>query len=160
MQSWELGKTMQSSLQLVNVLCWPHSHGLATASYRLLPTIDIISPILNEEADKFVSCFPEGVARVVTDHKGARRAEIVNPRLDTVSREVLRYPEFKNKVKLGRVRDHFICNWASYNRSNWQVSIESIGILPPEDLFLKAVSLLRAKCQKIKSEIDANRHAL
>jgi hypothetical protein len=40
------------------------------------------------------------------------------------------------------------------------VSIESSGILPPEDLFLKSVSLLRAKCQRLKSEIDANRHAL
>jgi len=40
------------------------------------------------------------------------------------------------------------------------VSVESTGILPPEDLFLKAVSLLRAKCQSLKSEIDANRHAL
>jgi hypothetical protein len=40
------------------------------------------------------------------------------------------------------------------------VSVESTGILPPEDLFLKSVSLLRAKCQSLKSEIDANRHAL
>ena len=39
------------------------------------------------------------------------------------------------------------------------VSIESSGILPPEDLFLQAVALLRSKCQILKSEIDANRHS-
>lgn len=81
----------------------------ATASYRLLPTIDILSPILYDDADKFVACFPSGVARIKVDRKGVKHAEIVNPRLDTVSREVLRHDEFKGKVKLGRVRDHFIC---------------------------------------------------
>jgi len=84
---------------------------LATASYRLLPTIEILSPILNQDADKFVSCFPKGVARVILDENRTKRAEVVNPRLDTVSREVLRHEEFQGKVKLGRVRDHFICTF-------------------------------------------------
>ena len=81
----------------------------ATAFYRLLPTIEILSDITGNDAEKFVKCFPKGVARVVTDKRGNKKAEVVNPRLDTVSREVLRHDEFKNKVKLGRVRDHFIC---------------------------------------------------
>jgi DNA-directed RNA polymerase alpha subunit len=110
MQSWASAKTTQSSPQLVSLFKGRYTYGLATASYRLLPTIDIISPILNDDADKFVLCFPKGVARVVSDQRGNRRAEVVNPRLDTVSREVLRHPEFEKKVKLGRVRDHFICN--------------------------------------------------
>ena len=81
----------------------------ATASYRLLPTIDIISPITGEDAEKFVKCFPAGVAAVKKRSNGVKYAEVVNPRLDTVSREVLRHEEFQKKVKLGRVRDHFIC---------------------------------------------------
>jgi len=56
-----------------------------------------------------VKCFPEGVARLKVEDIGTKVAEVVNPRLDTVSREVLRHDEFKDKVKLGRVRDHFIC---------------------------------------------------
>lgn len=36
-------------------------------------------------------------------------AKVVNSRLDTCSREVLRHSDLKNSVKLGRVRDHFIC---------------------------------------------------
>jgi len=100
------------------------------------------------------------VARVVKDGDGNNRAEVINPRLDTVSREVLRHDEFKEKVKLGRVRDHFICMFLFSFNLTCIVSVESTGILPPEDLFLKAVSLLRAKCQKLKSELEANRHAL
>jgi DNA-directed RNA polymerases I and III subunit RPAC1 len=92
------------------------AHSLATASYRLLPVIDILSPIINEDANKFVSCFPKGVAMVKSGKNGVKRAEIVNPRLDTVSREVLRHDEFKDKVKLGRVRDHFICTHPFINQ--------------------------------------------
>jgi DNA-directed RNA polymerase I and III subunit RPAC1 len=95
---------------------------LATASYRLLPTIDIISPITGEDADKFVKCFTPGVVSVKKSSNGTEHAEVVNPRLDTVSREVLRHDEFKNKVKLGRVRDHFICTprlAPSRSRFNW-----------------------------------------
>ena len=126
----------------------------------MLPTIDILSPIIDDDADKFVACFSPGVAIVKVDRKGVKRAEIVNPRLDTVTREVLRHDEFKDKVKLGRVRDHFICTHVVHSLLILRlVSIESTGILPPEELFLQAVSLLRGKCQKLKSEIEANRHS-
>lgn len=40
---------------------------------------------------------------------GKQVAKVVNSRLDTCSREVLRHEDLKNAVKLGRVRDHFIC---------------------------------------------------
>ncbi len=40
-------------------------------------------------------------------------AKVVNSRLDTCSREVLRHDDLKNLVKLGRVRDHFICTFAT-----------------------------------------------
>lgn len=36
-------------------------------------------------------------------------AKVVNSRLDTCSREVIRHDDLKNVVKIGRVRDHFIC---------------------------------------------------
>jgi len=145
---------------------WYVSHGCerclhpATASYRLLPTIDIISPITGDDAEKFVNCFPPGVAEVKVRSNGVKYAQVVNPRLDTVSREVLRHDKFKDKVKLGRVRDHFICTLLRYILVLLiQVSIESVGILPPDELFLQSISLLQAKCQKLKSEIDANRNS-
>ena len=94
---------------------------VATASYRLLPTIQILKPILGPDADKFEKCFPPGVidvARVTATEaassetafhgrEGEKKAEVVNPGRDTVSRECLRHDEFKDKVKLGRVMDPF-----------------------------------------------------
>ena len=82
---------------------------VATASYRLLPEITILEPITGDDADEFVRCFPPGVADVFVNEDGEREARVINPRKDTVSREVLRHPNLKDKVRLGRIRDHFIC---------------------------------------------------
>ena len=81
----------------------------ATASYRLLPTITLRQPIPSALCDKFAGCFPPGVVEVREDVAGVKEAVIVNTRKDTVSREVLRHPEFEDMVVLGRKRDHFIC---------------------------------------------------
>lgn len=84
---------------------------VATASYRLLPHIEIIDDIPPQFATKFQQCFPPGVVDLVYDERTGEKtkAVIANPRLDTVSREVLRHDEFKDRVRLSRIRDHFIC---------------------------------------------------
>ncbi|KAF3939943.1 hypothetical protein ABW19_dt0206938 [Dactylella cylindrospora] len=115
---------------------------VATASYRLLPAIKIKQPITGEDAEKFVQCFPRGVAEVQTDRKtGEKKAVVVNPRKDTVSREVLRHDEFKGKVELGRVRDHFI------------FSVESTGMYNSDELFLQAVQILKKKCVDFQEKL-------
>lgn len=81
----------------------------ATASYRLLPTIHITKPIPSALCDKFAQCFAPGVVEVEKDEDGNKVCRVVNSRKDTVSREVLRHPEFEDFVILGRKRDHFIC---------------------------------------------------
>ncbi|KAI9282772.1 DNA-directed RNA polymerase [Sporodiniella umbellata] len=81
---------------------------VATASYRLLPEITILEPITGQDAEEFKNCFVEGVVDVVSVN-GVKTAKVVNPRKDTVSREVLRHEKFVDKVRLTRVRDHFIC---------------------------------------------------
>lgn len=73
-----------------------------------MPTIDIKAPITGQDAAKFQSCFPKGVIGV----KGSgskQEAFVANPRLDTVSKECLRHPEFQGKVALDRDRSHYIC---------------------------------------------------
>ena len=83
---------------------------VATASYRLMPWINIKKPILGQEAEMFARCFPRGVIKIEKDDEtGEKKAVVNNPRKDTVSREVLRYEELASKVELGRVQDHFIC---------------------------------------------------
>lgn len=46
---------------------------------------------------------------VVASYVGRKVAKVVNSRLDTCSREVLRHEDLKNTVKIRRLRDHFIC---------------------------------------------------
>ncbi|PVI08249.1 DNA-directed RNA polymeras-like proteines I and III subunit RPAC1 [Periconia macrospinosa] len=128
---------------------------VATASYRLLPTIDILKPIVGADAKKFADCFPPGVIGLdeVTSEdaqkhdelqgkEGELKAVVANPFNDTVSREALRHAEFKDKVKLGRVRDHFIFR------------VESTGQWDSDELFLQSVQLLKTKAQRIKRGLD------
>ncbi|XP_065184334.1 DNA-directed RNA polymerases I and III subunit RPAC1-like [Sycon ciliatum] len=110
---------------------------VATASYRLMPEITITSPIPEEFVEKFAKCFTPGVVEIEEDETGRKVPKVVNPRVDTCSREVLRHDDLKDNVRLSRVRDHFI------------FSIESTGALRPEDLMREAIKLMMAKCQSI-----------
>ncbi|XP_028844427.1 DNA-directed RNA polymerases I and III subunit RPAC1 [Denticeps clupeoides] len=115
---------------------------VATASYRLLPEITLLQTVEGEKAERLKRCFSPGVIEL--ENRGGKQvAKVVNSRLDTCSREVLRHDDLKNLVKLGRVRDHFI------------FSVESTGILPPDVLVTEAISVLVAKCQKFLNELDS-----
>lgn len=128
---------------------------VATASYRLLPTITITQPILGADAKKFARCFPKGVIGLeeVSAAEGKRKgsgyegmagekmAVVRNPFKDTVSRECLRHDEFKGKVKLGRQRDHFI------------FVVESTGQFASDLLFLESVKMLKLKCARLKRSL-------
>ncbi|KAK5116300.1 hypothetical protein LTR85_009272 [Meristemomyces frigidus] len=115
---------------------------VATASYRLLPDIKITQPILGADAKKFQRCFPRGVIDLVKDgESGENKAVVADPMKDTVSRECLRHDEFKDKVKLGRIRDHFI------------FSVESTGQFESDELFLDSVRLLKAKAERFKRHL-------
>lgn len=107
---------------------------VATASYRLMPTIDIIDTIKGDAARRFQKCFPSGVIGI--NDKG--EAFVLDPRKDTVSREVLRHDEFKGKVKLGRKRSHFIFN------------VESTGAMSPEEIFFKSIRILKNKANYLR----------
>lgn len=111
---------------------------VATASYRLLPTINILEPITGPAAKRFASCFPEGVISVEDGPQG-EQAVVNDTFKDTVTREVLRHEEFKDKVKLGRQRDHFI------------FSVESTGQLNSDDLFIDSVKALKQKCFRLQA---------
>ncbi len=129
---------------------------VATATYRLLPTITILKPILGPHARKFQQCFSKGVIDIerVTPteassgnpdfegREGDEKAVVKDPFRDTVSRECLRHDEFKDKVKLGRVQDHFIFD------------VESTGQFPSDVLFLDAVTVLKVKAKRLLQALD------
>ena len=130
---------------------------VATATYRLLPTIEILEPIVGADAKKFARCFPKGVIELedVTEeeagkegsgyegHAGEKKAVVKDTFKDTVSRECLRHDEFTGKVRLGRRRDHFI------------FSVESTGQYESTELFLESVKLLKQKCKDLKKDLGS-----
>ncbi|KAF8312317.1 RBP11-like subunits of RNA polymerase [Clavulina sp. PMI_390] len=115
---------------------------VATASYRLLPRINIRGPIPPEHQQLFQQCFPEGViGRRKNPNTGEQEVYVKDARKDTVSREVLRHDEFDGLVDLTRVRDFFLFR------------VETSGVTAPENLFPQAVKVLRSKIQKLKEDI-------
>lgn len=129
---------------------------VATATYRLLPLIQITKPILGADAIKFQTCFSNGVIdleRVTASdvasgnpdyagREGDEKAVVKNAFNDTVSRECLRHDEFKGKVKLGRQQAHFI------------FSVESTGQYPSDFLFLDSVRVLKQKATRLLRAVD------
>jgi DNA-directed RNA polymerase I and III subunit RPAC1 len=77
------------------------------------------------------------------DHQGEDHAVVADAMKDTVSRECLRHAEFKGKVKLGRIQDHFIFR------------VESTGQLESNDVFIEAVKVLKLKCERAKKTLAA-----
>ena len=80
---------------------------VCTASYRLHPFIRILQTIVGEDAKIFQRCFSKGVIKVAPNGV----AFVDNERLDSTSRNVFLYPQFKDKVRLGLKKDHFICEF-------------------------------------------------
>jgi DNA-directed RNA polymerase I and III subunit RPAC1 len=128
---------------------------VATASYRLMPIIKIERPILGADAEKFARCFPKGVIGLekvsskeakqkgsgYEGHAGELKAVVVDAMRDTVSRECLRHDEFKDKVKLGRKRDHFI------------YLVESAGQWESDAIFLESVAHLKKRAADLEKQV-------
>ncbi|CAJ0570317.1 unnamed protein product, partial [Mesorhabditis spiculigera] len=111
---------------------------VATASYRLLPTIRLKEPITGEAAHRLQDSFSKGVIEI-KKQGGVEVAEVVDARRDTCSRNVLRHDDLAAKVELGRKKQHFI------------FSIESTGAMPAHELFVDACKILAAKAAYLRS---------
>lgn len=107
---------------------------VATASYRLLPQIELKEPIEGADAHALIK---DGCAMNVFDIEdlcGVSTAVVKNARDCTMCRNCLRDPTWGNKIQLGRVSDHFIFN------------VESVGMIKPEELLPEALNVLVEKC--------------
>ncbi|KJA27581.1 hypothetical protein HYPSUDRAFT_62655 [Hypholoma sublateritium FD-334 SS-4] len=111
---------------------------VATASYRLLPYIKITKPIPPQHTEKFQRCFSPGVIKIDPRTKEVSVDE-EKVRNDSVSREVLRHPEFAGSVELSRVRDYFLFN------------VESESAYAPERILIESVKVMREKLNNIKA---------
>nr|CAD7400088.1 unnamed protein product [Timema cristinae] len=114
---------------------------VCTAFYRLLPEVTLTRKVEGEQAERLQKCFSPGVIGVEEKH-GKKRAKVLDARYDTCSRNVYRYDDLRDSVKMTRVKDHFI------------FTIESVGALPPDVLFLEAVKVLKNKCRMFLDELN------
>ncbi|XP_059471394.1 DNA-directed RNA polymerases I and III subunit RPAC1 [Neocloeon triangulifer] len=114
---------------------------VSTASYRLLPTIELTREIEGDAAHRLQKSFSPGVIEVV-EKKGKSIAKVKNARYDNGSRNYMLHPDLASFVKVGRVPDHHI------------FTIESVGAMEPEALFLDAVKVLKTKCTNLLAELD------
>ena len=120
-------------------------------------------------AQKFQQCFAPGVIRV-DPRTNQVSVDEKNMRRDTVSREVLRHPEFQGCVELKRVRDFFLCESSSIFLSPHTprfppcpyhppppttVKIESESFYPPERLLPEAIKVMRGKIATIRRAAEA-----
>ncbi|CAB0010547.1 unnamed protein product [Nesidiocoris tenuis] len=113
---------------------------VGTASYRLLPHIKLLEEITGHDADTLQRCFSPGVIAVENDKKGRKVARVDNPRIDMCSRNVLNEPHLKDKVVLGRVKDHYI------------FTIESVVNVTPDELFKESIKIMKKKCADALAE--------
>jgi len=115
---------------------------VATAFYRLLPSITIIKPLFGEAARKLQKCFSPGVIDLVKVQGGDEEATVVNQRIDSCSRNVHRYEDLRDCVVLDKVKDHFI------------FTVESVGGSRPEDLVSMAWDVMIEKCDHFIGELQ------
>lgn len=107
---------------------------VSTAFYRLLPSITFSSPIEGEDAHELAALCPMGVFGVKKNKKKEEIAieDIYNC---TMCRECIRPDKFNEKIVLGKEKRKYI------------FTIESVGVIKPEKLFLDALQVVRSKVQ-------------
>ncbi|KZO97451.1 RBP11-like subunits of RNA polymerase, partial [Calocera viscosa TUFC12733] len=121
---------------------------VATATYRLMAHIDIVSPIPERLQQKFVKSFsPDVIGRRKREDGKGTELYVKDARRDTVSRNVFMHPEFEGVVELGRVRDHFL------------FTVESAGQIPPQALLPEAIAVLRRKIKVVSDALEELIHA-
>jgi len=114
---------------------------VSTASYRLLPKIELLRDVTGPDAELLQESFTKGVIEVVK--KGSKKqAKVVDARIDMCSRNIYRHEHLKDAVRMSLVKDHFI------------FSIESTGALAPNELVMDAIDILIEKCESFISEIN------
>lgn len=116
---------------------------VATASYRLMPRIEIIQPVFDEAAEELVNLYEPGVFRLESCQSPHRvKAVVHNPYACTMSRNFMRNPILKESIQITRVPNHFI------------FSIESVGMMAPGVILAESLRVLQGKCRNLIRLVD------
>jgi len=120
---------------------------VATACYRLMPRVEIVSPVYDDLAEELVHVLEPGVFCLVEtddqDPPGTKvKAQVSNPYACTMSRNFLRNPKLSQSIRMTRIPNHFI------------FSVESVGMSNPAILVAEALRQLQGKCTRIMELVD------
>ena len=118
---------------------------VATATYRLMPRIEINEKVTGEAAIRLQNSFSKGVVELSGPNN---EAKIVNARLDSGSRNIFRHADLKDKVKYELIKDHYIFR------------IESTGAIPSIDILLQSCDILDTKCDLFLKELELSRRGV
>lgn len=111
---------------------------VATASYRMLPEVELKEPVSGAQAHELVKKCPMNVF----DIEDSGSCVVARPSQCTMCRECIREPEWNDLVSLSRKRDHFI------------FSVETTGALPAPTLVDEALSILYEKCKTVEAGLE------
>jgi DNA-directed RNA polymerases I and III subunit RPAC1 len=121
---------------------------VCTASYRLMPQIELLEPVYDDVAKELVHIYEPGVFKLIPtdpniDPPGCTvKAIVCNPYACTMSRNYMRNPQLASAIRMTRLSNHFI------------FSIESVGMYSPAVLLAEAIRVLQRKCQNIMDLVD------
>ncbi|KAL7464154.1 hypothetical protein ACHAXS_004487, partial [Conticribra weissflogii] len=129
---------------------------VATASYRLMPQIEITRPIYDDDAEELVNWFEPGVFSLLpipSDAEGEDaghrvKAAVSNPYACTMSRNFMRHPVLKERIKMSRIPNHFI------------FEVESVGMMAPGVIVAEALKVLKEKCERVVGLADESLAAM
>jgi len=99
----------------------------------MLPEVELLTNIEGADAIELKEMCPSACF----DIEESGKAVVRRPGQCTMCRECIRHGDWGEKIRLSRVRDHFI------------FSIESTGAIAPEDLFMRALQVLVDKCGNV-----------
>ncbi len=140
------GQSIEAELHIIKGVGRDHAKWspAATAFYRQLPDVVFTSPITGADAEKLKETCPMNVFDIedLADGVGPRIVT-ARPRDCTMCRECIREPEMESKIKLRRVRDHYI------------FTVETSGALKPEDMVREAIIAFKAKVSNLLNALES-----
>jgi DNA-directed RNA polymerase I and III subunit RPAC1 len=139
------GQSIEAELHVIKGIGRDHAKWspAATTYYRQKPSITFAEPFLGEDAEALVKTCPMNVFDI-EDLGNGPEAVTARPLDCTMCRECIRDPVNEKKIKLRRVRQHYI------------FSIESAGQLKPEVMFKDAIVEFKKKLGTLFHELRSN----
>lgn len=119
---------------------------VATAWYRLCPEVVLLREVKGEKAEELLAKFeglPKGVECPFEVVGGVARPREGPPDLMCLERirALSGEEEWKDYVQLRKIKDHFI------------FTVESSGVLPPQDLLCTAINILASKAGGLAAKL-------